>query len=613
MANLKNTRVTSTAGSTVASGTSAQRPAAGVTTTVQTFTATGPGTFAVPTGVSSVEVLVVAGGGAGGAAYAGGGGAGGVVYHSQFPVTPGGTVSYSVGAGGTAGPTDSGLVGDNGAPSTFGSITAIGGGGGGSYVNNIPGLGGLPNGRPAADGGSGGGGHAETEADFRFGRATQGPSAGGVGYGFPGGRGSTRDTIYRGGGGGGAGGAGQPGDYWHADSGMNFNGGGSFQDNSLSGSGGIGRPFDISGTLTYYGGGGGGGKFNVNGSLTAGLGGRGGGGAGIVGPGTATSGTANTGGGGGGGGGVGAGQAGGLRGGNGGPGVIIVRYFRDTAVNTTAGGHLRYNTTTGAVEGSEQNRIHKLAGKTVQSFTSVGSATFSVPVGINEVHVLVVAGGGAGGTSGGGGGGAGGFIEEFRFPVAPGGSIPVVVGGGGSAPGGNGGNSSFGSLIATGGGGGGIYSDDAGNPGGSGGGSTGTGPGQNSTNVGQGTQGQGYPGGIGRHSPGFYVAGGGGGGAAEGGQPSIRTHNPGPSGFGGNGRVSYITGSATYYSGGGAGAGSNSPTFVIPSYGGVGGGGDSTPGAGNPGTTNTGGGGAGGNHNGGGAGNGGPGIVIVRF
>ena len=77
MANLKNTTVNTTAGTLVASGTSAQRPTSTVTTTVQSFTATGPGTFSVPTGVSTVEVLVVAGGGAGGASYAGGGGAGG--------------------------------------------------------------------------------------------------------------------------------------------------------------------------------------------------------------------------------------------------------------------------------------------------------------------------------------------------------------------------------------------------------------------------------------------------------------------------------------------------------------------------------------------------------
>ncbi len=48
----------------------------------------------------------------------------------------------------------------------------------------------------------------------------------------------------------------------------------------------------------------------------------------------------------------------------------------------------------------------------VQSFTSTGAQTFSVPSGISTVSVLV-AGGGGGATNRGGGGGAGGFVFWF--------------------------------------------------------------------------------------------------------------------------------------------------------------------------------------------------------
>ena len=92
----------------------------------QTFTSSG--TFAVPTGLSSVDVLVVGGGGSGGAQHAGGGGGGGLVFMPAFPVTPGGTVSVTVGDGGALLPnTSAGLTGQD---SVFGTLTAKGGGGG---------------------------------------------------------------------------------------------------------------------------------------------------------------------------------------------------------------------------------------------------------------------------------------------------------------------------------------------------------------------------------------------------------------------------------------------------------------------------------------------------
>ena len=66
----------------------------------QSFTSSG--TFSVLSGTTSVDVLVVAGGGSGHGTYHGaGGGAGGLVYRPGFPVTPFGTVTVTVGAGGT--------------------------------------------------------------------------------------------------------------------------------------------------------------------------------------------------------------------------------------------------------------------------------------------------------------------------------------------------------------------------------------------------------------------------------------------------------------------------------------------------------------------------------
>src|SRR3989344_2558108 len=87
--------------------------------TVATYTSSG--TFAVPTGVTSVDVLVVGGGGGGskGSNPGGGGGAGGYVYTPNFAVTPGAAVSVVVGAGG-AGAVDDASNGTKGRTRSFG-------------------------------------------------------------------------------------------------------------------------------------------------------------------------------------------------------------------------------------------------------------------------------------------------------------------------------------------------------------------------------------------------------------------------------------------------------------------------------------------------------------
>ena len=75
---------------------------------ITAFTSVGPHTYNVETGTTNVNVLIVGGGGGGGSGgyertKGGGAGAGGLIYYPNYPVTPGGTVAVTVGAGGEGG------------------------------------------------------------------------------------------------------------------------------------------------------------------------------------------------------------------------------------------------------------------------------------------------------------------------------------------------------------------------------------------------------------------------------------------------------------------------------------------------------------------------------
>jgi len=213
---------------------------------------TGSGSFAVPVGVTAVNVLLIGGGAGGGGRVGGGGGAGGYVEMPGFPVTPGGTVSYSVGGGGGGGGPSQ--QGNDGTPTTFGSLTAIGGGGGGGDNNQAGRAGG-------SGGGTQYGGNPDNPGDAGGpGPGTQPAQPGNSGtYGFGNSGGRSRGAPYHSsGGGGGAGGAGQSGT------------------TSKRGDGGPGKSSSISGSsVTRAGGGGGGGHPD---SSTQGSGGPGGGG-----------------------------------------------------------------------------------------------------------------------------------------------------------------------------------------------------------------------------------------------------------------------------------------------------------------------------------------------
>jgi hypothetical protein len=268
-------------------------------------------------GPIKAEVLVVAGGGGGGMDMGGGGGGGGVIYSSSYAITRGSTITVTVGNGGTGAPA-AGTNGQNtghqynisatqGGNSVFGSITAIGGGYGGSSY-----FGYTPNNGYGGNGGSGGG--ASGYSDGSTGRA----GTGSAGQGFNGGSSSGQ---YYSGGGGGAGGAGSSGP------------------NKPNGGPGVLYP-----TMSqyYFGGGGGGSAYSLSSGGDGGIGGGGGGAVGITtggaglnngsaGGGGSPNSWANTPGGNagantGGGGGGGSHYNSNNKGGDGGSGIVIIRY-----------------------------------------------------------------------------------------------------------------------------------------------------------------------------------------------------------------------------------------------------------------------------------------------
>lgn len=287
---------TSVSAATVGTGvcTATVGSATGVTMTVVSgecvlrFANVGTTTWTVPSGITTVRVLVVGAGGGGSTDLGGGGGGGQVVDSSTTAVS--GEVTISVGARGTAG---SGRVGDLTSGGRTGSSS--------SFVSS----GGTVN----AKGGSGATGRAGADNKNADGTANNtGYTGGGGAFAGTGGSTGTGGALYKGGDGGGAQGGGGGG-----------GAGGAGQPRSGTANGGVGLSSDITGTAIFYGGGGGGSTY----VSTVGAGGNGGGGGG----GSSSRGFSLNGvsgenglGGGGGGGGTGGG------GGSGGSGVVVVRY-----------------------------------------------------------------------------------------------------------------------------------------------------------------------------------------------------------------------------------------------------------------------------------------------
>ena len=446
--------------------------ATAVTTSSQTFTASG--TFTVPAGIRNVQAYVIGGGG-GGSAGGGGGGGGGVLLVNSFQVQPGQTIVVGIGAGGAGGTSLSQGNAGSGGNSTFGPFTAIGGGAGG-YVNGIAG---------GSGGGSGNG------AAFTGGAGT-------LGQGNAGGGDPSSYTSAAGGGGASAVGA-------------------NAASNNTGGAGGAG--IVINGIIYSAGGGGGG-------SVTGGAAGGTGAGAGSGGGVTGGAATANTGSGGGGGGTYG-------NGGNGGSGIVIVTWQTAPWFNVLSDG-LKY--WKGAILQRAYTQALLNDARPPSTYSQItASGTFTVPAGITVLRwVAMLGGGGGGGYGQGGGGGSGGVMFLQNVAVTPGQTFTVTIGPGGaggtsgSPVGTNGTATYFGATYAGGGGGGGgsVNSTSAGNTGGAGSGAAGaaqdtagtlgsgngSGGGQQREGYGYGGPGVGNGGGTNQTGYAGYTAGGGGGG-----------------------------------------------------------------------------------------------------
>jgi hypothetical protein len=182
---------------------------------IQVFTSSG--TFTVPTGITKVKATVVGGGGGGGGSSGGGGAAGGASIEIISGLTPGNTVTVTVGTGGAGGAANGSTNGGTGNTSSFGAFcSATGGAGGvatGALTNALGGIG--SGGDLNIRGGPGVAVLAIYGCPLTYAGANGGNSIlGGGGTGQPGVSPSTAGGAYGGGGGGnngfvgGAGGAG---------------------------------------------------------------------------------------------------------------------------------------------------------------------------------------------------------------------------------------------------------------------------------------------------------------------------------------------------------------------------------------------------------------------
>jgi hypothetical protein len=507
----------------------------------------------------SCDILVVGGGGGGGD---GGGGGGGYVYMTNLNI-PIGNCSVKVGNGGAGGVAYT--AGSQGALSTFivdgTTYTAYGGGGGGGTGATAPA-------HTEGQVGSYGGNGADRTLAQTY-TSTQGN------------RGGSAISSYfgSGAGGGGAGGIGGNSVYVSgiiAGTGYTY---------TRGGIGGNGLPNSITGTEIYYAGGGTAGANTDSGTDTSTQTPPiGGGGIGSRAPnGNGGNGIDGTGGGGGGGDPQRTATA------RGGSGIVIIRYRKLPKEIVVAG-------TTSTIIGSTDRCI---------SFPYSGSAltknyTFTTTEALS-CDILIVGGGGSGGSGTGPGGGGGGISYYTNFNISST-NFTINVGSGGAVvytpnDGIAGQSSSVGigstTLLATGGAGG-LWSTSKG-------GISGTGI---INNVASG----GLSGGAGTITGPNYEMPGGAGAGTVGGNVSYG------GGIGGNGLQFSITGTSTYYAGGGGGGWNGNASGGAGGLGGGGAGGfpaiNGLPGTG-------GGGGGANNFNSSYAtqssGAGGSGIVIIRY
>jgi len=280
----------------------------------------------------------------------------------------------------------------------------------------------------------------------------------------------------------------------------------------------------------------------------------------------------------------------------------------------------------------------------VSTTTKLTSGTsWTVPAGVYNAEVFIVAGGGGGGNDGGGG--AGGVVHDTNHVLTAAATVTYAIGAAGSGGAhagvaGDGGNTTFSTLVAVGGGGGGTHggpaANKAGRPGGSGGGgnydnhpweggastqqTAGTPTGGTITSYGT-------MGGKGWYKSGAPYQGGGGGGATEEGGIA-RLLTPVIGGKGGDGIYSDIETPALdnnmgVYAAGGGGSYNHSYPGAIGLGGSQGGGSRGSGGAGGDGGDSTGqdasstsagsGGGGAKSESGGTGGDGSAGVALIKY
>jgi hypothetical protein len=427
-------------------------------------------TWTPPTGIPTVDYLVIGGGGGGAGGRGGGGGAGGFLTGTVSTPSP---FSISVANGGAGGASN--RNGNNGETSTViystMSINAVGGGGGGtSFTNSLT--------YPARSGASGGGagvfisfGVSNTDIGYSgglgiSGQGNNGGSSGGKNpndgtdssYSYKGTCSQNWDQIRNTAGGGGAGGKGIAGR------------GGSAPlktptdltecTPTVAPDGGVGATSKITGAARIYAAGGGGsaGRFNKDSenvnyyTAPAGAGGSGIGGAGSPIAGTnGGAGVANTGSGGGGGGvsrtidGDTLAAKGACAsptdadescdGGAGGSGVVILRFLAPNFNNDYTYCNTGFSPTSNNIE---SRTVRYVAGDCLVTLGAKDEYTqtsysWQVPQGVLFAQILLVGGGGGGGNAVGGGGGGGQVLDSSTVPVriSPGETYTLVVGLGG--------------------------------------------------------------------------------------------------------------------------------------------------------------------------------------
>lgn len=345
------------------------------------ITTSGVSTWTVPEGVTSVKVEAIGGGGGGGGYRGSGGGGAAYAVKNNIAVTPGSSISVTVGSAGSGG--CSGCDGGTGGDTIFGSNVVVAkGGSGGGATSVTASLGGkAASSTPVAGAFSGGNGGAGGGGGNSAPGGGGGGSAGKFGAGGNGGT----DTQNHGSGGGGSGG-GSAGA--NATAGAPGNGG----TNNIGAGAGIATGGSGSSSLGASAGGGAGGSAwtgvapGVGGSgqewsASYGSGGGGGGGGGVASP-TAGANAGNYGGGGGGGGYTRAG-------GNGAQGLIILTYKvgkttaasnpasnNRTGINSGLVGHWTFDgknmTSTTALDSSGNNRTGTLTNMTQASSKTIG-------------------------------------------------------------------------------------------------------------------------------------------------------------------------------------------------------------------------------------------------